>query len=311
MSTTNYIAEFHSISKVFTGEFIRKTRTVAVSNVSLAIEEGDTFCLIGPNGAGKTTLIRMLLDFTKPTSGFAKLFGQPNHIPSLRDSIGYFPERVKYPPNLTVKKFLMYWGQFSGLDGKPLVSSVDELLKFVRLEKKKDALIKSLSKGMTVRVGLAQALLNDPKLLILDEPTDGLDPLGRIEFRDLLKELKTQGKTIVINSHLLSEVEQISTRVGIMDEGKLIKVDTVENLISAQYEMTIRFQCSSPDVITQLRVHYEVRQNGLDWNLLLTHSQDLDGAIKRLTNLETTIRSIEKNQSSLENRFLSLVKKQS
>lgn len=309
MSMTNFIAEFHSISKVFSKGFIRKNRTVVVSDVSLAIEEGDTFCLIGPNGAGKTTLIRMLLDFTKPTSGSAKLFGQPNHIPSLRDLIGYFPERVKYPPYLTVKQFLMYWGQFSGLDGKRLLSRVDELLKFVRLEKKKEASIKSLSKGMTVRVGLVQALLNEPKFLILDEPTDGLDPLGRIEFRDLLKELKTQGKTIFINSHLLSEVEQISTRVGIMDEGKLIKVDTVENLISAQYEMTIRFQCSSPDVVTQLQAHYEVRQNGLDWNLLLTHSRDLDEAIKQLANLGTTIQSIDKNQNSLENQFLSLVKK--
>ena len=308
---TNHVAEFHSISKVFSREFIRKNRTVAVCDVSLAIEEGETFFLIGPNGAGKTTLIRLLLNFTRPTSGTAKLFGQPNHLPSLRDMVGYFPERVKYPPYLTVKQFLMYWGQFSGLDGKLLLSRVGELLKFVRLETKKEASIKSLSKGMAVRVGLAQALLNDPKLLILDEPTDGLDPLGRIEFRDLLKELKTEGKTIFINSHLLSEVEQISTRVGIMDEGKLIKVDTVENLISEQYEMTIRFQCSSLDVITQLGIHYEVRQNGLGWNLLLTHSQDLDGAIKKLTNLGTTIQSVDKNQNSLENRFLSLVKKQS
>ena len=307
----NYFAEFHSISKAFAKGFFRKTQVVAVNNVSLVLEEGETFCLIGPNGAGKTTLIRMLLDFVKPTSGSAQLFGQPNTIPSLRNLIGYFPERVKHPQHLPVKQFLLYFGQFSGLNGKNLTSRVDELLKFVRLEEKKDALLKNLSKGMAVRVGLAQALLNEPKLLILDEPTDGLDPLGRIEFRDMLKKLKTRGKTIFINSHLLSEVEQISTRVGIMDKGELIKVDSLENLLSTQHKITIRFQCLSSGAIPQLQEKFEIRQNGSCWNLLLTNSDDLDGAIKQLTSLGATILNIDKDQNSLESKFLSLLKSQS
>jgi ABC-2 type transport system ATP-binding protein len=302
------IVHFDSVSKVYSGGLFRQRGVEAVRNVTLSLHEGETFCLIGPNGAGKTTLIRMLLDFIKPTSGTIQMFGQVNTAPSLRNGIGYFPERVKYPPHLTVNKFLLYWGKFSGIHENSLTSRVDGLLRFVKLEEKKNSLIKDLSKGMAVRVGLAQALLNDPSLLILDEPTDGLDPLGRIEFRDMLKQLKARGKTIFINSHLLSEVEQISTRVGVMDKGELIKVDSLDNLLASQYKITIHFQCDSSDAVAQLRARFEIKQHGNNWDLLLVNPDDLDAAMKQLTTVGSTILSVDKNQNSLENKFLSLLK---
>lgn len=305
---SNPIIETHNLTKIFEKGLIRKSSIVAVKNVSLTIEEGETFCLIGPNGAGKTTLIRMLLDFIKPSAGSAQLFGQANTIPSLRDAIGYFPERVKYPPRLTVNQYLTYWGQFSGLEGTDLLSRVYKLLGFVRLEDNKNTVIKNLSKGMAVRVGIAQALLGDPKLLIFDEPTDGLDPLGRIEFRDMLKELKSEGKTILINSHLLSEVEQISTKVGIMDKGELIRIDTMENLISMQQQVTIYFQCTSTDAISRLKEKFVITSSGSDWILTLSNSQTLDDAIKCLASVGATIQNIDKAQNVLESKFLSLIK---
>jgi len=307
---SNSIVEFCSISKTFTTGFLRRRSLLAVNNISLTIEQGETLCLIGPNGAGKTTLIRMLLDFIKPTSGYARLFGQPNTIPSLRDSIGYFPERSKYPPRLTVNQFLIYWGRFSGLDGKVLTSRVNELLKFVRLEEKRDTLIKDLSKGMTVRLGLAQALLNDPKLLILDEPTDGLDPLGRIEFRDMLIDLKAREKTILMNSHLLSEVERLSSRVGIMDKGQILAVDEVEKLISSTNKITIQFRGTSTESLSMLGENLELKTNGELHTLVLADPQLLDSTIKQLIALGATIQSVEQNKDALESKFLTLIKPQ-
>ena len=304
------VAEFRAVSKSFKKGFLQRRQFFAVKDASLLIDEGETFCLIGPNGAGKTTLVRMMLDFIKPTSGSILLFGQPHTLPVVRDSVGYFPERGKYPANVTVEQFLKYWGKFSGLTGHRLTSKVQELLEFVTLTEKKSSSIKNLSKGMTVRVGLAQALLNDPKFLILDEPTDGLDPLGRIEFRDMLKKLKSEGKTIFINSHLLSEVEQISTRVGIMDAGKLIKVDTLENLLSSQSTSTIHFSCSSDETILKIRESFQVRPGKEGWDLVISDPNDFDRAIKLLAMVDVSIQSVDQQQGSLEKKFLSLIRPQ-
>jgi len=302
------IVEFQGIGKTFAKGFIRRRSIRAVNNVSLTLEEGETFCLIGPNGAGKTTLLRMLLDFIQPTSGYALLFGQPNNLPDLRERIGYFPERFKPPPALTIYQFLYHWGRFSGLRGTQLQSRITALLQFVRLEEKREAVMRTLSKGMAVRVGLAQALLNDPRLLILDEPTDGLDPLGRIEFRDILKELHTQGKTIFINSHLLSEVEQISQRVGIMKNGELVRVDTLEHLLAEKVKLRICFQCDSSETIAELKTHYTIYEKDGLMVVQLSDRNVLDEVLKKLTGAGAIIKNIEESKGVLEEEFLSIIK---
>ena len=306
---SNSIVEFQGISKTFAKGFIRRRSIRAVNNVSLTLEEGETFCLIGPNGAGKTTLLRMLLDFIPPTSGYVLLFGQPNKLPALRERIGYFPERFKPPPTLTIYQFLYHWGRFSGLRGAQLQSRITSLLLFVRLEEKRDVVMKTLSKGMAVRVGLAQALLNNPRLLILDVPTDGLDPLGRIEFRDILKELHTQGITIFINSHLLSEVEQISQRVGIMKNGELVQVDTLEHLLTEKVKLRIFFRCDSSETIAELKTHYIVYEKDGLMVVQLSNRNVLDEVFKKLNGAGAVIKNIEESKGVLEEEFLAIVKK--
>ena len=303
-----HVVEFQSISKIYNRKYFSGKSTIAVKNVSFVLEAGETFCLIGPNGAGKTTLIRMLLDFTRPTEGCSFLFGRPNTIPLLRDRIGYFPERAQYPPYLNVNQFLIYWGKFSGLGGEQLTSKIDEVLRLVRLEEKKNVLLKDLSKGMAVRVGLSQALINDPQLLILDEPTDGLDPLGRIEFRDILIKLKQQGKTILMNSHLLSEVEQISTRVAILDKGEIAAIETLENLTSSSSGTVIEFSCELQGAISPLREKFRIEQRPEGWMLSLDDPAQLDEAVKELVRFGATIRNVHRPKSLLEQRFLSLVR---
>jgi ABC-2 type transport system ATP-binding protein len=306
-----YLAEFRSMSKTFAGGFLSRRRTVALRHVSFGLEEGEIFSLIGPNGAGKTTLIRLLLDFIRPTEGCALLFGKPNTIPSLRDAVGYFPERAQYPPRLNVIQFLGYWGRFSGLAGVQLASRTKEVLQLVRLEGKENVPLRDLSKGMAVRVGLSQALINDPRLLILDEPTDGLDPLGRIEFRDILIQLKGRGKTILLNSHLLSEVEQISTRVAILDRGELVALDTLDGISSSQGSAAIQFGCDSPEAVALLGEKYRIDRSGESWILSIKSPNDLDGALKALGRVGATVYSVDRPRSVLEQKFLSLVQPRS
>jgi ABC-2 type transport system ATP-binding protein len=295
------------LSKVFSRGFLRKHSFAAVNNVSLTVEAGETFCLIGPNGAGKTTLIRMLLNLIEPTSGSAFIFGESNKAPASRECVGYFPERFKPPPTLTIRQFLYHWGQFSGLAGAQLKSRITELLQAVRLSDKHDVPMKKLSKGMTVRVGLAQAMINDPGLLILDEPTDGLDPLGRVEFREILNGLHSKGKTILINSHLLSEVEQISQRIGIMKKGELLRVDTLGHLLAEKARLSIVFACNSPEIIKALKEQFVVEEKDGLMAVQLSDRSAVDSVLKKLGTHDLVIKNIVESKGALEEEFLSIL----
>ncbi|HEX9653835.1 MAG TPA: ABC transporter ATP-binding protein, partial [bacterium] len=221
--------------------FSRKKIT-ALYEVSLAVEQKIIFGLLGPNGAGKTTLIKILLGILFPTSGSATVLGKPINDVQVKEKIGYLPENHNYPDFLTGGQILDSYGGLAGVRKQSREESKAALLDLVEMQEWEHTKIKKYSKGMRQRLGLAQAMINDPQLLFLDEPTDGVDPIGRKHIRDILIHLKEQGKTIFLNSHLLSEVEMICDQVAILDKGRLIHTGTVADLTSPT--KTYRFETS-------------------------------------------------------------------
>jgi ABC-2 type transport system ATP-binding protein len=204
---------------------------VAVKDLSLEVRQGEVFGFLGPNGAGKTTTMNVLLGFLAPTAGEAYLFGVNVRNPIARQRIGYLPELTYYYRFLTAEEILRFYARLFGLNGVEAERRIDRLLKLVELEHARNRQLKHYSKGMQQRVGLAQALINDPDLLILDEPTSGLDPLGRMKVREIIQRLKQEGKTVFFSSHELGEVETVCDRVAIVHQGELKVVGRVDELV--------------------------------------------------------------------------------
>jgi ABC-2 type transport system ATP-binding protein len=209
---------------------LKQTFFTAVNNLALEVHHGEIFGFLGPNGAGKTTTMNVLLGFVPPTSGTASLFGIDVRQPIARQRIGYLPELTYYYKFLTAEELLRFYAKIFGLIPSEADRRIDQLLKLVELEGARKRPIKSYSKGMQQRVGLAQALINNPDLLILDEPTSGLDPLGRMKVREIIQRLKDEGKTVFFSSHELGEVEAICDRVAIVHQGELKAVGTVAEI---------------------------------------------------------------------------------
>jgi len=208
-----------------------KSTKLALHGLDLEVKAGEVFGFLGPNGAGKTTTMNVLLGFVQPTSGAAFLFDIDVRQPIARQRIGYLPELTYYYKFLTAEELLRFYGKIFGLDRVLLERRVKELIKLVELEHAAHRPIKSYSKGMQQRVGLAQALINDPDLLILDEPTSGLDPLGRMKVREIIQRLKNEGKTVFFSSHELGEVETVCDRVAIINQGQLRVEGKVADLV--------------------------------------------------------------------------------
>ena len=210
-------------------------RFTAVDNLDLQIEEEQIFGFLGPNGAGKTTTMNVLLGFLPPTSGAAFLFGVDVRQPIARQRIGYLPELTYYYKFLTVEELLRFYARIFKIPKSEVDQRINQVLSLVELDSVRKRLIKTYSKGMQQRVGLAQALINKPDLLILDEPTSGLDPIGRMKVREIIQRLKNEGKTVFFSSHELGEVETVSDRIAIMYEGK-IKVEGKVSDLQHQYQ---------------------------------------------------------------------------
>lgn len=208
---------------------------VALKGLNLTVNPGEVFGFLGPNGAGKTTTMNVLLGFVPPTSGSAALFGVDVRQPISRQRIGYLPELTYYYKFLTAEEILRFYAKIFGIPRAEADKRIDSLIKLVELEHARSRPLKSYSKGMQQRVGLAQALINNPDLLILDEPTSGLDPLGRMKVRDIIQRLKNEGKTVFFSSHELGEVETICDRVAIIYQGELKVEGRVSDLVK-QYQ---------------------------------------------------------------------------
>ena len=204
----------------------------ALNGLNLSVNAGEIFGFLGPNGAGKTTAINVLLGFIPPTRGTAYLFGIDVRQPIARQRIGYLPEMTYYYKFLTAEELLRFYARIFGLPPAEADKRIDRLLKLVELEPARKRLIKSYSKGMQQRVGIAQALINDPDLLVLDEPTSGLDPLGRMKVREIILRLKNEGKTVFFSSHELGEVETVCDRVAIINQGELKVQGPVGELVA-------------------------------------------------------------------------------
>jgi ABC-2 type transport system ATP-binding protein len=219
----------------FTNREFRKSIKVALSGLDLEVNAGEVFGFLGPNGAGKTTAINVLLGFVPPKSGAAYLFGIDVRQPIARQRIGYLPEMTYYYKFLTAEELLRFYAKIFGLPRNEADKRIDQLLKLVELEQSRKRPIKNYSKGMQQRVGLAQALINDPDLLILDEPTSGLDPLGRMKVREIIHRLKNEGKTVFFSSHELGEVETVCDRVAIIHQGELKTVGRVTDIVEKHH----------------------------------------------------------------------------
>ena len=226
------IVETKNLRVEYRAQNSRQPRKVAVKDLNLSVRAGEVFGFLGPNGAGKTTTMNVLLGFVNATSGEARLFGVNVREPIARQRIGYLPELTYYYKFLTAEELLRLYARIFGIARPEAGQRIDALLKLVELEPARKRQIKTYSKGMQQRVGLAQALINNPDLLILDEPTSGLDPLGRMKVREIIQRLKNEGKTVFFSSHELGEVETVCDRVAIIHEGELRVEGRVDDLVA-------------------------------------------------------------------------------
>lgn len=222
---------------------MKKGGVTALDELSIGITSGEIFGLLGPNGAGKTTLFKVLLGITQKSSGKATLMGVSAGKPESRNKIGYLPENHRFPDHLTGKGLISLTGKMCGVSKSDINERIEHLLELVDMSRWGETKIKKYSKGMLQRIGLAQAMINDPEVLFLDEPTDGVDPVGKAEIKEAMIKIREQGKTIILNSHLLSEVETVADRVGILSRGRLVRIGTVDELTSRklQYEIIAKF----------------------------------------------------------------------
>src|SRR5919199_6594661 len=214
-----------------TKRFFQRGEVVAVDHLNLEVAEGEIFGFLGPNGAGKTTTIKMLLGLIFPDEGTAEVLGFPAGAQEMRRLVSYLPENPYFYDHLTGGELLDFYGRLFGLDSSERAKRVDALMELVGLKNDKTKQLKQYSKGMMQRIGIAQALINDPKLLIFDEPTSGLDPVAHIEIRNLIESLRDQGKTVFLSSHQLSDVELVCDRVAILNYGRLVKTGAVDELV--------------------------------------------------------------------------------
>jgi ABC-2 type transport system ATP-binding protein len=301
-----------SLSKTYQSGLFRKERVQALTDFSVSVDTGQIFSLLGPNGAGKTTFVKILLSLTHPTGGTSTILG--TRLPDVRvkSRVGYLPESHRYPGYLTGEQVLEFFGKLAGVNGADRAKRIPPLLELVGMAQWKGMKVKKYSKGMMQRLGLAQALVNDPEILFLDEPTDGVDPVGRKEIRDILKELKRRGKTIFLNSHLLSEVELISDRVAILDKGKLLKVGTVDELTTEGSSYTIGVAGTVPDgALAEARAMViGVQTDGDTLHADCKSTGDLNRLIDILRRGNVEITSIVKQRNTLEDSFISLIKRE-
>jgi ABC-2 type transport system ATP-binding protein len=233
------VIQADGLRKVYRSRFGTR-RVTALDGIDLSVGPGEVFGLLGPNGAGKTTAVKILLGLTQPTEGSARLFGIPAADPESRRRVGYLPEGHRFPGYLTARQTLSIFGRMSGMERTALKTRIPDLLARVRLSEWADVKVKRFSKGMTQRLGLAAALVHDPEVLLLDEPTDGVDPVGRREIRDLLRGEAERGRAILLNSHLLSEIELTCDRVAVLRRGKVAAEGSIADLTAqgSRYRMT-------------------------------------------------------------------------
>jgi ABC-2 type transport system ATP-binding protein len=293
--------ETENLQKIF-------DENVAVRGLSLQVQQGEVFGFLGPNGAGKTTSIKMLLGLVTPTSGRATLLGAPLGERAARARMGFLPEHFRFHDWLTANEFLNLHGELYRMPAPRRRQRIDELLDLVALTPFRDKSLRTFSKGMLQRIGLAQALLNDPALVFLDEPTSGLDPVGRRLVRDIIADLKCRGTTIFLNSHLLSEVEITCDRVAFIKHGEVIRVSELKTLVDGATSVTVRAHGLTPTVLEGLgQWSKEVRADGNQVTLTVATESVLPAINRYLVAQNVEVYALTPQHLSLEDLFIQIV----
>jgi ABC-2 type transport system ATP-binding protein len=297
-----------ALTKRYSTRFGRSD-VLAVDGASFQVEPGEIFGLLGPNGAGKTTTVKILLGLTRPSSGGAAIFGIPVGRPESRRRVGYLPEGHRFPGYLTARATLKVFGRMSGMSSRDIRARSAELLARVRLSDWADVRVKKFSKGMVQRLGLATALVHDPDVLLLDEPTDGVDPVGRREIRDLLREEAASGRAVLLNSHLLSEIEQTCNRVAILRKGRVVREGRIEDLTrrEARYRMVAE---PVDDVLLEAFRATGAGVERVNGHLMLT-VRDLahvNALVDRVRGEGRSLKELSPDRSTLEDVFVDLVR---
>jgi len=283
----------------------------ALNNVDLSIESGEIFAYLGPNGSGKTTTIKLLLGLIFPTSGEMRIMGSTKiGRPAIRKKIGYLPEGAYYPDFLRGEEVLEFYGELYGLGGKDLRKRLGAVLDTVGMTHARKRLIRGYSKGMRQRIGLAQALLSNPEILILDEPTTGLDPIARKEIRDILVRLRDEGKTLLISSHELLEVEMISNRIGILYGGVLQTCGTISELLTNR-DVTVEIERVSPEALAAFRAAGVEPEDTYEQKSLLRLPEfvSLYAAMDICRSHNVTVIAVKPRRETLEELFVRVVGK--
>ncbi|MCK5862247.1 MAG: ABC transporter ATP-binding protein [Candidatus Hydrogenedentes bacterium] len=297
-----------NLTKIYEGA-LRGQDVHALNELSLDVEEGEIFGYLGPNGSGKTTTIKMLLGLIFPTQGTIKIFGNSAiSSAAVKKNIGYLPEGAYYPDFLRGEEILSYYGKLYGLRGSDLKKRIDATMDMVGMQHARKRLLRGYSKGMRQRIGLAQALISDPKLLILDEPTTGLDPIARKEIRDILLRLREEGKTLLISSHELLEVELMSNRVGILYNGTLQTIGSVDELL-VKREMTVSVDGIDDGIASELSsrgITVEDRTGGRA-TLRIGSTLSIYDAIELCKSKSLELNSVAPRRETLEELFVRVI----
>jgi len=305
----NWIIETEALSKTYQGDFWKKEMP-SLDSLNLQVEAGEVYAFIGPNGAGKTTTIKLLTRLLHPTKGKIKILGQDNLSPSSLRRVGYMPEQPSFYGYLTGREFLRFIGRIFGLKKSEREKRISKLLKQVGLGGKDNLLVRKYSRGMMQRLGLAQALINDPDLLILDEPMASLDPIGRKEFRDLILDLKNRGKSIFFSSHILNDAEMVADRVGILHNGKQIRVGKLDELIQSQeQEIELTFSITE-DKLPQLDMKaWDPVFHNNKVLIRLKKKEDVPILLSKISKIGGDVISIIPQRKSLESLFMEEVRR--
>ena len=295
--------EIVGLEKIYNTGFWRKRSKPALRPLNLAVEEGEIFGFLGPNGAGKTTTLKILMGLVFPTAGSARILGLELDDPGMKTQIGFLPEQPYFYDHLTAQELLQYYGQLSGVDPKQLSRRVEAVLEQVKLSNSGNIQLRKFSKGMLQRVGIAQAILHEPKVVFLDEPMSGLDPMGRREVRGLIEDLKARGKTVFFSTHILSDAEALCDRVGIIHQGELRGVGAVAELTAGVHgKVEIVWQGST--VPAGIRTMGAESHTAGETTRIIVPEENQDAALEALRRERLRLISVIPVRSSLEDYFV-------
>ncbi|MBH0204588.1 MAG: ABC transporter ATP-binding protein [Nitrospira sp.] len=300
------VVKIKNLRKVFRVGFWGR-RVTAVDGLSLDVCRGEVFGFLGPNGAGKTTTIKMLMGLIYPTSGTASIFGYAIGATQARAKLGFLPESPYFYDYLTGREFLRFYGHLFNLRGTTLEKRIDALLETVGMTHARDLQLRKFSKGMLQRVGIAQALINDPELVVLDEPMSGLDPIGRKEVRDLILRLKESGKTVMFSSHILHDAEMLCDRVAMIMRGKLVACGPVSELIAqgTTHEVEMVIDRLLPEALERIRpLAGKVVLQGERVMVVLASQQAVDQALDVIHATKAKLVALTPHKASLEDLFI-------